>query len=78
MSILLAGTAVLAQLCYQAENDLGSHEFLKQAQTFHAPLTALIEKRESGCLDIINEKDHEEAKRLVSTDASQNTLKIKS
>lgn len=77
MSILLASTALLAQLCYQAEHDLGSHEFLNQAQILHAPLNTMIKDNKSGCIDIKSESEYEEALQLIASDASDNTLILK-
>lgn len=77
MSILLASTAVIAQLCYQAEHDLGSREFLRQAQSLHAPLETMIKAHKSGCINLNSDADYEEALQLIRADASDNTLVLK-
>ncbi|GEA08050.1 hypothetical protein KUL42_28110 [Alteromonas sp. KUL42] len=76
MTLLVAGTLVVAQLCYNADADIGAKDFLKQAQIFNAQLTAMSEARESGCVEIRSENAMEEAKRLVKSDSTQETLTI--
>lgn len=76
MSILLASATVVAQLCYVAENDPGSHEFLQEAQALHSTLLAMTSTQTSGCIDL-SDKTYLEAQRLVATDSSNNTLQLK-
>lgn len=76
MSILLT-TAVISQLCYDPTMDIGDHFWLKKAQLLESPLTALVEHKKAGCIELSNNEKRKEAEFLVKVDASGKTLVIK-
>lgn len=77
MSILLATTVSLGQLCYNAEHDINSAEFMRAASHYQQVLTKAMEQKKSQCWIISNEKQRQEATLLVSMDATEGTLALK-
>ena len=77
MCILLATTVSLGQLCYNADNDINSAEFMRAASHYQQVLTKAMEHKKSQCWAIGSEKQQQEATLLVSMDATENTLTLK-
>lgn len=77
MSLLLAASVNLGQLCYNADQDLNSAEFMRGAEHFQQALSKAMKTKNSTCWNIETKKQHEEAKRLVLMDSSGETLKLK-
>ena len=50
MSILLATTVSLGQLCYNADHDINSAEFMRAASHYQQVLTKAMEQKKSQCL----------------------------
>ena len=75
MSTLIAG-AVIAQLCYVADNDVGAKDFLRVASLLEQSLTILVEKKTSACLPLTSQAMLDEARRVVAADSTGNALHI--
>lgn len=73
---ILAISLVSAQLCYSAQDDIGSYEFLKSSSLLEQPLSALIKAKTSACINLRSTEMLAEAKRLVQMDATASTLSI--
>lgn len=76
MSITLATTAVLAQLCYHPQHDIGSHEFLRAAQSLEPVLLQMIEAKKQSCTELTSQQQLQEAKMIVLADATQITVSL--
>jgi len=77
MSLLLAATVSLGQLCYNADKDINSSEFMRGAQHFQQALSKAMKAKNSTCWGIESKAQHDEAKRLVLMDSSGETLALK-
>ena len=77
MSILLAATVSLGQLCYNAEKDINSAEFMSEASHYQQVLTKAISNKKSTCWRISSQNELAEAQRLVSMDATSEVLILK-
>ena len=76
MSLFIAATLSLGQLCYNPDSDIYSGELLKAAKFFAAPLAKAVENKQAECWVISNREQMLEAKYLVSMDASGETMSI--
>ena len=76
MSIVLAASIGLGQLCYDAQKDINADDFVKEANYYSAPLKAAREDKASICLPIKSEKQLAEAKKMVLIDSTKETLTI--
>ena len=77
MSVLLAATISLGQLCYNADQDINADDFIKGASIYHESLVQAVQNKESICLPITSKAQLEEAQKLESMDASGKTLILK-
>jgi hypothetical protein len=76
MSLLIAATMSLGQFCYDADKDIHAAEFMRAASFYETVLIKAMESEQSQCWAISTEKEHQEAKKLVSMDSTGETLTL--
>ncbi len=77
MSTTLLAAALISQLCYDPQQDIGDHLWLKRAQIFEKQLSVAVEKKIAVCLPLTNEHQRKEAQYLANIDATQKTIIVK-
>ncbi len=75
---LPSSTANLGQICYHANNDIHDYKWLEKATLYRAKLDAAIADKLDMCWSIQSKAQLIEAKLLKATDASGNTITLKS
>lgn len=80
MSLLLSLLASAAiehnQLCYHAEQDIGSHHWLSQASLLESQLSTAVKNQTSICIPLTKPQEYQEAVKLVAADETTVTLTI--
>lgn len=77
MSVLLAATISLGQLCYDADNDINANDFIRGANHFHQQLVEASDNKKSACWNIATQSQLDEAQQLVLMDSTGETLVVK-
>ncbi|NRA82596.1 MAG: hypothetical protein HRU22_02075 [Gammaproteobacteria bacterium] len=74
---LLATAALISQLCYDPQQDIGDHFWLKRAQIFEKQLTVAVNNKTAICLPLRTEQQRKEAQYLANVDATKQTIIVK-
>ena len=72
----MAATISFGQFCYHADKDINAAEFMRRADFYEVVLIESMEKKQSACWPVSTEKQYKEARKLVNSDSTGETLTL--